>query len=541
MIPTRRARTIFVLAVVLVLAVSSTAWLTRSAWWPSVADRLGWRPPQEVWVCPMHPEVTDTVQSRCPTCGMKLERPAAPAAATPAPVEAPALDARAPVSLDARRQQLIGVRTATVTRETVAGRLRAVGSVRYDETRQFDVNVKVEGWIRELYVDYTGRAVAAGDPLFTLYSPDLLTTQNELLLALKTRDATAASEVADARAYAARLVDVARQRLALWDVSPADLATLERERSALPEITFRAPVGGIVLDKQAIKGKRVMPGETLYRLADLSSVWVEADFYEGEAAAIAVGSRGDITLDAYPGETFAGRVSYVYPYVDEATRTVRVRLALGNPRGRLKPGMFASVSMALPSRPALLVPRDAVVDSGTRRIVFVAQGDGYFEPRDVTIGRRLEDRIEVLEGLTAGEAVAAAATFFIDSESQINAALGGFAAAPPPGVPSGSSITATLRTTPDPPRAGDNEFEITVLGPDGAPLTGDDAAVVFFMPAMPSMNMPAMRSDARLPHVGNGVYRGRSDLMMSGKWDLTVTVHRSGQAIGTARLPLLAK
>jgi Cu(I)/Ag(I) efflux system membrane fusion protein/cobalt-zinc-cadmium efflux system membrane fusion protein len=220
---------------------------------------------------------------------------------------------------------------------------------------------------------------------------------------------------------------------------------------------------------------------------------------------------------------------------------VRVRLALGNPRGRLKPGMFASVSMALPARSALLVPRDAVVDSGTRRIVFVAQGDGYFEPRDVTIGRRLDGRIEVLAGVTEGESVASAATFFIDSESQINAALGGFTAAPAPGAPAAPPITATLRTSPDPPRAGDNEFEITVRGPDGAPLAGDEAAVVFFMPAMPSMNMPAMRSDARLPHVGGGVYRGRADLMMSGKWDLTVTVNRGGQAAGTARLPLLAK
>src|SRR5688572_17422659 len=213
---------------------------------------------------------------------------------------APGEVARADVFIDPQRQQLIGVRLATVTHDAIAGVVRTTGVVRYDETRLTDVNVKLEGWIRDLRVDYTGQLVRRGQPLFTLYSPDLLTTQNEYLLALKSRDQMQTSQVADAREYANRLVEAARQRLSLWDLSPEQLAELERTRQPVEAVTFTSPASGFVLEKTAIQGMHVTPGQTLYKLADLASVWVEADIYEQDIARLRTGQRAIVTLDAYP-------------------------------------------------------------------------------------------------------------------------------------------------------------------------------------------------------------------------------------------------
>ena len=224
---------------------------------------------------------------------------------------------RGDVAIDARRQQLIGVRTAPVRRTTIAPEVRTTGTVRADETRQVDVNVKLDGWIRELYVDYTGQPVRRGDRLFTLYSPDVLATQNEFILALKSRDQLQQSQVPDAREYADRLVEAARQRLALWDLSASELAAIERTREPLTAVTFTAPANGVVVEKTAIGGMHVMPGQTLYKLADLSTVWVEADVYEQEMSFVRIGDRATVTLDAYPGRAFSGRAIYVRPTVEE--------------------------------------------------------------------------------------------------------------------------------------------------------------------------------------------------------------------------------
>jgi Cu(I)/Ag(I) efflux system membrane fusion protein len=279
---------------------------------------------------------------------------------------------RGDVAIDARRQQLIGVRTAPVRRTMIAPEVRTTGTVRADETRQVDVNVKLDGWIRDLYVDYTGQPVRRGERLFTLYSPDVLATQNEFILALKSRDQLQQSEVADARQYADRLVDAARQRLALWDISPSEIATVERTREPVPAVTFTAPANGFVVEKTAVRGMHVMPGQTLYKLADLSTVWVEADVYEQEMSFVRVGDRSTVTLDAYPGRAFSGRAIYVYPTIEEQSRTVKVRFQFNNSEGLLKPGMFANVDLRGAEHPGLTIPANAVLDSGTQQLVFVA-------------------------------------------------------------------------------------------------------------------------------------------------------------------------
>jgi membrane fusion protein, copper/silver efflux system len=449
---------------------------------------------------------------------------------------------RGDVTIDPRRQQLIGVRTVPVTRQTIDQTIRAAGAVRYDETKQADVNVKIEGWIRDLYVDYTGQAIQRGQPLFTLYSPDLLNTQNEYLLALKTRDQMQQSTIADARERADSLVTSARQRLLAWDLPAEDLRTLDETRRAVDAVVFRAPVTGFVIEKQALKGLHVMPGQSLYKVADLSVVWVEAEVYEAEIAAVRVGDAAIVTLNAYPAEPFTGRVVYIYPYLDDKTRTNKVRVQLTNRGGRLKPGMFASVEVKSRGRAGLVVPANAVLDSGPEQVVFVAEGDGLFQPRKVMIGRRLGDSTEILEGLKAGEQVATGAAFFLDSESQLRASLQGYeASAPPTGAATPAGAQIAFRTVPDPPKTGDNQLEATVRDAAGNPIDDAEVSVQFFMPAMPTMNMPAMRSEAKLAPAGGGVYRGSGQVMMAGRWDATVTVIRGGQRLGTKQLTVVAR
>jgi len=449
---------------------------------------------------------------------------------------------RGDVAIDVRRQQLIGVRTAPVRRTTIAPELRTTGTVRADETRQVDVNVKLDGWIRDLYVDYTGQPVRRGDRLFTLYSPDVLATQNEFILALKSRDQLQQSQVPDAREYADRLVEAARQRLALWDLSASELATIERTREPLTAVTFTAPANGVVAEKAAVRGMHVMPGQTLYTLADLSTVWVEADVYEQEMSFVRIGDRATVTLDAYPGRAFSGRAIYVYPTVEEQSRTAKVRFQFANPEALLKPGMFANVELRGAGHPGLTIPANAVLDSGTQQLVFVAEGDGMFTPRPVKVGQRFGDDVEVADGLKEGEQVATSATFFLDSESQLRASLQGYEAPQGGAGPAPAQrLDISFRSIPDPVKVGENQFEITVKDPSGKPITDADVAVQFFMAAMPTMNMPAMRNEVKLSHAGGGVYRGTGQVMMAGRWDVTITVSRGGQRIGSKQVALVAR
>jgi RND family efflux transporter MFP subunit len=427
----------------------------------------------------------------------------------------------------------------------MATTVRTTGVVRYDETRLTDVNVKLEGWIRDLHVDYTGQLVRKGQPLFTLYSPDLLTTQNEYLLSLKTRDQMQASQVADARDYANRLVEAARQRLALWDLSPEQIATLERTRQPVEAVTFTSPAAGVVIEKAAIQGMHLMPGQTLYKLADLSSVWVEADIYEQEMAQLRVGQRATVTLDAYPGESLSGRATYIYPFVEEDTRTVKVRFQFANSRGRLKPGMYANVELQSGDGMSMTIPANAVLDSGTQQVVFVAQGEGRFTPRTVKVGRRVAERVQILDGLKEGEQVAMGATFFLDSESQLRAGLQNYetpASAPGAQAPSAAAaLQITFRSMTDPPKTGENVFVVAVKDKAGQAVADAEVSVTLFMPAMPTMNMPAMRNETKLPHVGGGVYRGPGQVLMAGRWEATVTVNKDGQRLGSRQFPLVAR
>jgi hypothetical protein len=287
-----------------------------------------------------------------------------------------------------------------------------------------------------------------------------------------------------------------------------------------------------------------MPGQSLYKLADLSTVWVEADVYEQDLPRVRMGAPATVTLDAYPGERFNGKVTFIYPYVGEQTRTVKVRFAFANRGARLKPGMYANVELPTSTGRSLVVPTNALLDSGKEQVVFVAQGDGYFEPRRVTVGQRLDNAVEIVAGLKEGESVATGAAFFLDSESQLRSSLQAYEAAPAPsgsGADARERLSIALRSQPDPPRSGENQLEAVVKTPEGTPVTDAEVTVVFFMAAMPSMNMPAMRNEAKLTHAGNGVYRGTGQVMMAGRWDVTVNVLRDGQRIGSHQTSVVAR
>jgi RND family efflux transporter MFP subunit len=474
-----------------------------------------------------------------------LERsdPREPAARVERPGRSEGSALHAPVSIDARRQQLIGVRTARVERRRAAVDVRANGTVAFDETKETEISSKVDGWVRDLKANYTGMSVRKGDPLFTLYSPELLATENEFIVALRGQQQAQQSTLPEARDHAERLIQAVRERLMFWDVSVAEIREMERRGRALGVTTFVSPASGVIVEKGVVEGSRIAAGQRLFKLADLSSVWVEADVYERDLAAVRVGQAASVTLEAYPGEEFHGRVSYLYPSMAEQTRTLRVRLQFDNARGRLRPGMYGSVAMTGSASAALVVPADSVVDSGTQQIVFVTHGDGYFDPRPVKTGRRLADGIEIVEGLAEGEMVAAGATFFLDSESQMRAALQGYEApgAPPTHGAAEAGLDLTFHTRPDPPRTGEAIFEVTVKDAAGQPVTDAAVSATLFMPAMPSMNHPAMRSESTLTHAGSGTYRGSGQITMSGRWDVTVTATRAGRPPGSRQFSLLAR
>jgi Cu(I)/Ag(I) efflux system membrane fusion protein len=323
------------------------------------------------------------------------------------------------VEIPPDKQQLIGVKVIEVTEKPMRKVIRTVGRVEYDERKLRTVNTKVEGWIERLYVDYVGKFVRQGEPLAEIYSPELYATQQEFINLLRWQkkggDSSASAISKDVDALAA----AARQRLRLWDIPKDQIRKIEEAGEPMRTLTILSPVTGYVIQKMALQGMRVMPGEKLFDVADLSTLWIIADIYEYELPLIRVGENATISLSYFPGREFSSRIDYVYPALAGETRTARVRFTIGNPEGRLKPQMYTNVEIKIDLGKKIAIPDDAVIDTGTRQIVYVDRGEGNFEPRQVTLGLRAEGMREVLKGLKAGDRIAASAAFLIDSEAQI--------------------------------------------------------------------------------------------------------------------------
>jgi Cu(I)/Ag(I) efflux system membrane fusion protein len=410
--------------------------------------------------CPMHPTIVQDHPGDCPICGMKLVKMESSGEQAKASGERKILYYRSPmdakqtsptprkdemgmdylpvyadevaggaapvgglatVNIDPARQQLIGLKTAAVVRGKVGGAWRTVGRVAMDETRVRHINVKIPAYVERIDVDFIGKPVRKGEPLFSIYSPELLSAQEEYLLATKTRKSLAGAgglpDDGDA------LVSAARRKLQLWDVPESEIERLEKTGQPTKGLTIHSPISGVVTKKDVVEGMKLDAGAMPYEIVDLSEVWVLADVYESELRHVKAGMPATLTLNAYPNRAFQGRVSFVDPLLDPRTRTVKVRLAFPNPTGELKPEMFGEVVLHGAAREGLRVPTDAVIDSGTSNVVFVSLGEGKFQPREVKLGDSDGQTVEVTAGVAEGEQVVTRANFLIDSESRLRASL----------------------------------------------------------------------------------------------------------------------
>ena len=463
-----------------------------------------------------------------------------PSAAATASAETPLV----PVQLSPQKLQSIGVKISEVQRKVVADEIRATGNVAVDETRLAYIQTRFSGYIQKVFADATYQYVRKGQPLFTIYSPDLVATEREYVVAKQNQQQVVQSPIPGVASGAASLLDAAAERLKQWGVPQREIGRLESSGQVQQELEVDSPVSGYITERNALPNLTVQPETRLYTIADLSTVWVLAQFFQNDLARIKVGDAATLTVDTFAGRTFNGRVNFIYPQLDMETRTAKVRIVFPNPALELKPGMFVNVSLKVPMGKQLVVPASAALQSGTRQIVFVDRGDGYLEPREVQLGGRAGDDFVVLKGLKEDERVVTSANFLIDSESQLQAALGSFVP-PPPGAGAASTMnapkaSAELTSDPSPPHKGSNVFRVKLTDSSGAPISGAEVSVAFFMPAMPAMGMAAMRTPVTLSEKGAGIYEGSGQLESGGTWQVTIVARKDGQTIASKQLSVNA-
>src|SRR6267142_3905274 len=442
------------------------------------------------------------------------------------------------------RQQLIGVKTASAEMKSLVKEIRTVGRVAYDETKITHIHTKVSGFIEEVFDDYVGKPVKTGEPLFTIYSPDLVATQQEYLLALKSNAVLKDSAFPWVSGGSNNLLEAARQRLLLWDIGPAEIQALEQRGQVKRALAIHSPVSGVVMERQAYHhGRYVTPEMDLYMIVDLSSVWVLGQVYESDLPLLKVGQTVQIELPYNSNlNRQQGGIVFISPTLDPKTRAVEVRVEFQNPDLALKPDMFVNFRLSVPLGRQLTVPADAVLDTGAMQYVFVDKGQGYFEPRMVKVGARTEDVVAIEGGLKAGERIVTSANFILDSESRLKGAFASMgeptrvAVGTPPAVAQALQVEVLEPRTAKP---GNNDIRILLKDSSGKPIEDAEVTVGLFMPQMG--NMPPMSSDAMLKPEGGGVYSGTIQFLMAWTWETTVTAKKNGQVIGSVKTTITAR
>jgi len=467
------------------------------------------------------------------------------AAVSPPSAETPL----SPIQISPERLQSIGVKFGVVQRKDLKDTLRTTGTVAIDERRVSYVQTRISGHIEKVFADATYQYVKKGQPLFTIHSPELVTAEREYLLAKQNAQNLSQSTVPGVATGIASLQESSRERLMQWDIPPQEIARLETTRQVGETLEIDSPVSGYITERIALPNLMVQPDTRLYTVADLSTVWVLAQIFQNDLGRIKVGSPASLTVDSYPGRVFRGRVDFVYPDVDMTTRTARARLVFSNSQLTLSPGMFVNVSVDVNLGQKLAIPVSGVLQSGTRQIVFVDRGSGYLEPREVQLGPQANDEYIVLKGLHAGERIVTSANFLIDSESQLQAAIGSYAS-PSPGATtsqpkdtsaSQSTVQIDLSTEPQTPQKGKNLYRVKLFTANGSPVTGAQVSVRSYMAGMPEMGMAAMNVVTPLVEKGNGVYEGQVTLESGGTWKITVTALKNGTSLATKQLSLQAQ
>jgi multidrug efflux pump subunit AcrA (membrane-fusion protein) len=450
----------------------------------------------------------------------------------------------APIQVTPERRQLIGVTFATVERREVSQQIDTTGIIERDEQLQSYVQTRFSGWIQRVFVDQTFQHVKRGEPLFTVYSPELASTEQEYVLALHARARVAGSSVEGVAQGADSLAQTAAERLSLMGIPHSEIARLAGGGRPRNVLTIYSPASGYVIERNAFANMYVQPETKLYAISDFSTVWVYAAVFQDQIAAVGVGDRADFTVYGDTGESFAGRVDYIWPQIDAATRTARVRIAFGNRGGRLKPGMYGRIKLQVKLGEQNVIPAGGVLRTGTHNVAFIDRGDGYLLPVDVGLGPRVGDDLVVLKGLRPGQRIVASANFLIDSESQLQAATGAFAPAPADLSANAASSEAKplnaleVLTIPNPPKRGSNRIRVTLKDPTGHSIDGAKVSVTFYMAAMPAMEMSAMREIATLTDEGAGAYEGKVTLESGGTWQVTAVATKRGRKLANKQFNL---
>lgn len=473
-----------------------------------------------------------------PSAGTNEPGSPTPATQTEAPMT--------PVQLSPQRMQSIGVETGTVEYKQLSNDVRATGTVDIDEQLLSYVQVRFPGYIRKVFVNATYLFVRQGEPLFTVYSPDLVATEQEYLLARQDQKKLSTSAVDGVASGAASLSAAAEQRLAQWEVPESELAKLRSTGKPITDLTINSPVSGYVTEYNALPNMYVEPSTRLYTVADLSRIWVYAQVFQDDVGRLKPGDPVDVTVDSYPGKTFYGRIDQILPQVDLATRTVRVRLVIQNSGLKLKPGMYVNCDLKSPLGRQLVIPASAVFQTGTKQMAFLYEGNGMIVPKEIVVGPQSGDEVVVLKGLKPRQQIVTSANFLIDSESQLQAAAGSFMP-PPPGAGANSTSAGpsalgniNFTTDPNPPRKGQNLFRVRLTDAKGAAVAGAQVTVRFYMAAMPAMGMAAMNTTANLTDKGSGLYEGSGSLGSGGTWQVTIVAQKNGQTIASKQLSVTA-